>query len=135
MAKADKAVKEKQDQQNGIPQTDSKKQVQSVEFAEAVENDSVGSGGSIDILLDMDVPVTVAIGQTEIPVRRLLRLGPGSVLKLGKPIDEPVELYLRDSKFATGSVVVVDECFAVKIKQILNLNDSGARGTKVDKKS
>ena len=135
MAKADKAVKEKQDQQNGIPQTDSKKQVQSVEFAEAVENDSVGSGGSIDILLDMDVPVTVAIGQTEIPVRRLLRLGPGSVLKLGKPIDEPVDLYLRDSKFATGSVVVVDDRFAVKIKQILNLNDSGARGTKVDKKS
>jgi len=140
MAKADKAVavKEKQDRQNGTDksgQTDSKKQVQSVEFAEAVENDSVGSGGSIDILLDMDVPVTVAIGQTEIPVRRLLRLGPGSVLKLGKPIDEPVDLYLRDSKFATGSVVVVDECFAVKIKQILNLNDSGARGTKVDKKS
>jgi len=135
MAKANKAVKEKQDQQNGIPQTDSKKQVQSVEFAEAVENDSVGSGGSIDILLDMDVPVTVAIGQTEIPVRRLLRLGPGSVLKLGKPIDEPVDLYLRDSKFATGSVVVVDDRFAVKIKQILNLNDSDAKGTKVDKKS
>jgi len=135
MAKADKtAVKEKQDQQNGIPQADSKKQVQSVELAEAVENDSVSPVGSIDILLDMDVPVTVAIGQTEIQVRRLLQLGPGSVLKLGKPIDEPVDLYLRDSKFATGSVVVVDDRFAIKIKQILSLNDSGAKGTKADKK-
>ena len=135
MAKAEKtAVKEKQDQQNGIPQADSKRQVQSVELPEAVESDVTGPAGSIDILLDMDVPVTVAIGQTQIQVRRLLQLGPGSVLKLGKPIDEPVDLYLRDSKFATGSVVVVDDRFAVKIKQILGLNDSGDKNTKADKK-
>jgi flagellar motor switch protein FliN/FliY len=132
MAKSDKAVKEKQEQQNNVAQADSKKQVQSVEFAEAAENETAGSGGSIDILLDMDVPVTVAIGQTEISVRRLLQLVPGSVLKLGKPIDEPVELYLRDTKFAAGSVVVVDGRFAVKIKQILCVGDSGA---KVEKKS
>jgi len=132
MAKSDKAVKEKQEQQNNVAQADSKKQVQSVEFAEAAENETAGSGGSIDILLDMDVPVTVAIGQTEISVRRLLQLVPGSVLKLGKPIDEPVELYLRDTKFAAGSVVVVDGRFAVKIKQILSVGDSG---DKVEKKS
>jgi len=135
MAKSDKAVKEKQEQQNNISQADSKKQVQSVEFAEVAENEPAGSSGSIDILLDMDVPVTVAIGQTEIPVRQLLQLGPGSVLKLGKPIDEPVDLYLRDTKFAAGSVVVVDGQFAVKIKEILSIGDSGARTARVEKKS
>jgi flagellar motor switch protein FliN/FliY len=135
MAKSDKAVEEKQKEQNTTSQADSKKQVQSVEFAEAAENEPAGSSGSIDILLDMDVPVTVAIGQTEIPVRRLLQLGPGSVLKLGKPIDEPVDLYLRDTKFAAGSVVVVDGRFAVKIKEILSIGDSGAKTAKVEKKS
>ncbi|MCX5637784.1 MAG: FliM/FliN family flagellar motor switch protein [Planctomycetota bacterium] len=135
MAKSDKAVKEKQEQQNNVAQADSKKQVQSVEFAEAAENETAGPGGSIDILLDMDVPVTVAIGQTEISVRRLLQLVPGSVLKLGKPIDEPVELYLRDTKFAAGSVVVVDGRFAVKIKQILSVGDSDARTASGEKKS
>ena len=135
MAKSDKAVKEKQEQQNDIPQTDSKKQVQSIEFAEAAENEPADSGGSIDILLDMDVPVTVAIGQTEIPIRRLLQFGPGSVLKLGKPIDEPVDLYLRDTKFATGNVVVVDGLFAVKIKEILSVGDSDARTASGEKKS
>jgi flagellar motor switch protein FliN/FliY len=136
MAKSDKVVKEKQEQQNGNSQAeDSKTQVQSVEFAEAAENEPTGSSGSIDILLDMDVPVTVAIGQTEIPVRRLLQLGPGSVLKLGKPIDEPVDLYLRDTKFAAGSVVVVDGRFAVKIKEIIGIGDSGAKTAKVEKKS
>ncbi|MCJ7730529.1 MAG: FliM/FliN family flagellar motor switch protein [Sedimentisphaerales bacterium] len=136
MAKADKAVavKEKQEQQNNGSQAEPKKQVQSVEFAEAVENEQAGAGGSIDILLDMDIPVTVTIGQTEVPIRRLLQLGPGSVLKLGKPIDEPVELYLRDIKFAAGSVVVVDERFAIKIKEIFGLEDSGDKNANGNKK-
>lgn len=103
---------------------DSKKNVQTAEFPEAAEANVKGSGGSIDILLDMNVPITVTIGQTSIPVRRLLQLAPGSVIKLNKSLDEPVELYLSGSKFATGSVVVVDGCFAVKIKQIIGLEDS-----------
>jgi flagellar motor switch protein FliN/FliY len=73
----------------------------------------------LDILLDMNIPVTVTVGQAEIPVRRLLQLGPGSVLKLDKPIEEPADLYLKDSKFATGNVVIVEGQFAIRIQQIL----------------
>jgi len=131
MAKTAAAVKEKQDQSpngaNGAQKDDSKKQAQSVEFAEVTEGESTGPGGSIDILLDMNIPVTVTIGQAEIPVRRLLRLGSGSVLNLDKPIDEPADLYLKDTKFATGSIVEVDGWFAVKINQIL-----GAKSQKAD---
>jgi flagellar motor switch protein FliN len=103
---------------------DSKKNVQMAEFPEAADTNIKGSGGSIDILLDMNVPITVTIGQTSIPVSRLLQLVPGSVLKIGKPLEEPVDLYLSGNKFATGSVVVVDGNFAVKIKQIIGLEDS-----------
>ena len=77
----------------------------------------------------MSILVTVSIGQTEIPVRQLLQLGPGSVLRLDKPIDAPVDLYLRDTKFATGNVVVVEDRFAVRIKQILGLGDSAVNPT------
>jgi flagellar motor switch protein FliN/FliY len=121
MADTTQAVEENQDQQSDASQADSKTQVQSVEFSEAGETNATGPGGSIDILLDMSVPVIVAIGQTEIPVRRLLQLGPGSVLKLDKSIDAPADLYLKDTKFAAGNVVVVDGRFAVRIKQILGL--------------
>jgi flagellar motor switch protein FliN/FliY len=119
MAKAAEAVKEKASAKNDSAQDDSKKQVQSVEFSEAADAAVGGAGASFDILLDMDVPVTVAIGRADIPVRRLLQLAPGSVLKLGKPIDEPIDLYLKDTKFATGDVVTVDDRFAVRIKQII----------------
>ena len=90
-----------------------------VEFPEAPQEAPAGPGGQIDILLDMDVPVIATLGTTCIPVRRLLQLGPGSVLKLDKPVEAPAELYLKDSKFAEAEVVVVDNHFAVRITQIV----------------
>lgn len=126
MAKTDKTEEKAGagQEQNDAPQADSKKQAQAAEFSEAVESEAGVAGGSIDILLDMNVPVTVAIGQTEIPVRRLLQLGPGSVVKLDKAIDAPADLYLRDTKFASGDVVVVDGWFAVRIKEILGVEQT-----------
>lgn len=135
--------------QNQPPQddaspSDSKKQVsaQRVEFPEAVGAEDLDetsassvesrsraaadSSGKLDIILDMNVPITVAIGRTEMPVRRLLQLGPGSVLKLDKSIDAPADLFLKDAKFAEGDVVVVDERFAVRIKQIIGAGNGDA---------
>lgn len=123
MAETTQGVEEKtkeQAVQDDSAQNDAKKQAQSVELSEVAGAEATGSGTSIDILLDMNVPVTVAVGQTEISIQLLLQLGPGSVLKLDKPIDAPADLYLKDMKFATGSIVVIDEQFAVRIKQILN---------------
>jgi len=135
MADATEAVQEKAEVQSEQPQEqvvegqgNSKRSAQAVEFSEARESADSGGGGSLDVLLDMEIPVTVAIGQTEIPVRRLLQLGPGSVVKLNKPIDAPVDLYLRDTKFATGAVVVVDGYFAVKIREIIGLDGPSGSG-------
>ena len=124
MADAASAVEEKQDQKGESSQQDGKTQAQSVEFSEAVETEGAAGAGSINVLLAMNVTVKVVIGQTELPVKRLLQLGPGSVLKLDKSIDEPADLYLKDTKFATGNIVVVDGRFAIRIKEILGLGDS-----------
>jgi flagellar motor switch protein FliN len=99
-------------------QADSKKQVQSAVFTEAQDNGTAAANAHLDILLDMDVPVTVVLGTTQVSVRRLLQLGPGAVLKLDRPIEAPVDLVLKDSKFAEADVVVVDNRFAVRIRQI-----------------
>jgi flagellar motor switch protein FliN/FliY len=115
---------EEQAQENQTATEDSKTQVQEVGFPESAESEGASAAGSIDILLDMDVPVTVSIGQADISVKRLLQLGPGSVVKLDKPIEAPADLYLNDSKFATGSVVVVDGRFGVRIKQILGISEA-----------
>jgi len=132
MAETAEAIEENQNQENPDASEDkaeSKTQAQPVEFSEAVPSKDLGAGGGIEILLNTSILVTVSIGQTEIPVRQLLQLGPGSVLRLDKPIDAPVDLYLRDTKFATGNVVVVEDRFAVRIKQILGLGNSAVNPT------
>ena len=107
-----------QESQNTPLPEDAKTPVQSVEIPAAPENETAAPAGQLDFLLDMDVPVTVVLGTTQIPVRRLLQLGPGTVLKLERPIEAPADLYLKDAKFAEADVVVVDSRFAVRIKQI-----------------
>jgi flagellar motor switch protein FliN len=102
---------------------ETKTKAQAADFTEAVDAPTAGAASSIDILLDMSVPVTVTIGSTQVPILRLLHLGPGSVIKLDKSVDSPMDLYLKDTKFATGSIVVVDGHFAVRIKQILGLGE------------
>lgn len=110
---------EQQDRSEPAAPAETKTQVQEVQLPEAPADSSPASGGQIDILLDMGVPISVMLGQTQIPIRRLLQLGPGSVLQLEKSIEAPADLYLKDSKFAEADIVVVEDQFAVRIKQIV----------------
>jgi flagellar motor switch protein FliN/FliY len=110
---------------NASPGGETATRAHPVEFPEAPQEAPAAPGGQIDILLDMDVPVTVILGATQIPVRRLLQLGPGSVLRLDKSVDAPAELFLKDSKFAEAEVVVVDNRFAVRITQIVKPGPTG----------
>ena len=121
MAETAEAVEEKQE---NAGTEDSQAQAQEVEFSEANGSEAAGAAGSIDILLDMNIDVTVAIGKKDMSVKQILQLGPGSVLKLDKPIDAPADLYLKGTKFATGNIVVVDGQFAVKIKHVIGLGNT-----------
>lgn len=48
-------------------------------------------------------------------------------MKLEKSVDAPADIYLKDTKFATGNVVVVDEKFAIRVKQILTHVDPATK--------
>ena len=69
---------------------------QTVELEEAQDAGGEPGEANLDILLDVNMPVTVNLGKTEVPLRRLLQLGPGSVLQLDKQIGQPAELYVQD---------------------------------------
>ena len=103
-------------------------EVQQAEFSEAADSGAAPGQENLDILLDINMPITVNLGETVVPFKRLLQLGPGSVLELDKAVGEPAELYVQDIQFATGDVVVVDGCFAVRIKDILGMDASDAEG-------
>ena len=118
---------EKQQPSDAETQEQSKTSAQAVEFTRTGAFIAKGQDNSIDILLDMEAEITVSIGKTKMPIKKLLQLTPGSVIKLKKNIEEPVDLYINESRFATGSIVVVEDSFAIKINDVFNAMNPDSR--------
>ncbi|MBZ0265161.1 flagellar motor switch protein FliN [bacterium] len=78
---------------------------------------------NLDLLMDVSLPVTIELGRTNMLIRDVLEIGPGSVIELQKLSGEPVDLYVNDKKFALGEVVVIDENFGIRITELLQLED------------
>jgi len=74
--------------------------------------------GNLDLLLDIELPLMVRMGQTEMQLGELLKLTPGSILELNRAADAPVELLVNSKLIAKGEVVVVDGNFAFRITEI-----------------
>ena len=74
---------------------------------------------SIDFLRDVPVTITAQLGHVVLPIGDILKLGPGAVLELEELVNQPIQLTVRGVAFATGEVVVVEDRFAVRIRQLL----------------
>lgn len=75
---------------------------------------------NLDLLLDVNLKVTVELGRAGLKFREVLNLAPGSVVELDRQTSEPVDILVNGSLLATGEVVVVDDHFAVRITKLLN---------------
>jgi flagellar motor switch protein FliN/FliY len=102
--------------------------VQDAQLPEVSESGPRTPGGQVDILLDTFMPVEVRLGETELRVRELLQLGPGSVIALEKMAGEPLDLYLKGVRFATGQLVVSGDNLGVRINEILPRRKTDRKG-------
>lgn len=103
----------------GIPPT-GEVVVEDVQFDQIKPKSSGGQANNIDILLDVDLPISVQLGKTSMTIQQLLEVGPGSVIELDKMVGNPVEILANDKTIAQGEVVVVDENFGVKITSLIS---------------
>lgn len=78
---------------------------------------------NLDLLLDVDLQVSVELGRAELKFRDVLNLAAGSVVELGRQTSEPVDILVNGSLLATGEVVVVDDRFAVRITKLVGRAD------------
>ena len=74
----------------------------------------VRSRTGIDVILDIELPLVVRFGRTELPLRALARLGPGSLIDLGRSADDPVDVLVSNRVVARGEVVVVGGNYGVR---------------------
>jgi len=86
----------------------------------SVEN---AAEGRIAVILDIELPVIVRFGHTELPLRALTRLSPGSVIDLGRSPDDPVELLVSDRVIARGEVVIVGGNYGVRILDVVSQSE------------
>lgn len=81
---------------------------------------AAGDSANLDLLLDVNLKVTVELGRTSLKFRDVLNLANGSVVELARQTSEPVDIMVNGALLATGEVVVVDDHFAVRITKLLN---------------
>ncbi|MBK9166022.1 MAG: flagellar motor switch protein FliN [Bryobacterales bacterium] len=75
---------------------------------------------TLDLLLDVELPVSVSFGRAQLPLRDVLKLNSGSIVELNRAVSEPVEIIVNNCVIARGEVVVVDGNYGVRIQQVVS---------------
>lgn len=79
-----------------------------------------GKDSSVDLLLDVEMPVSISFGHAHLPLRDVLRFTSGSVVELNRRPEDPVEIVVNNCVIARGEVVVIDGNYGVRIQEIVS---------------
>jgi flagellar motor switch protein FliN len=71
-----------------------------------------------DLLLGVNLNLTLRFGQRVLPLREILDLTSGSVIELDREVQEPADLLLGDKLIARGEVVIVDGNYGIRITEV-----------------
>ena len=86
----------------------------------AHEEVRTGESPNIDVILDIDLPLVVRFGRTEMSLKDLTALGPGSLINLGRSPDDPVDVLVSNQVVARGEVVTVAGSYGVRIRDVVS---------------
>ena len=78
-----------------------------------------------DMLMHVQVPVSVTFGATQIRMKDLLNLTAGSVVELDQALHDNVEVRVNDRVIARGEVVAVDGHYGVRVLELVSGENSG----------
>ena len=78
------------------------------------------SAENLRVLENIEVQMTVEVGNTEIRIRDLLRLNEGSVVELDRLAGDPLDILVNGTMIAKGEVVMVGERFGVRFTEIVD---------------
>jgi flagellar motor switch protein FliN/FliY len=75
---------------------------------------------NLRVLENIEVTMTVEVGNTEIKIRDLLRLNEGSVIELDRLAGDPLDILVNGTIIARGEVVMVGERFGIRFSEIVS---------------
>lgn len=75
---------------------------------------------NLRVLENIDVELTVVVGNAELKIRDLLRLNEGSVIELDRLAGDPLDILANGTMIARGEVVMVGERFGIRFTEIVD---------------
>lgn len=78
---------------------------------------------TMELILDVELPVSISFGKTELPMKDVLKLTTGSIVELNRGVNDPVEVMVNHCLIARGEVVVVEGNYGVRIQHIASRLD------------
>jgi flagellar motor switch protein FliN len=75
---------------------------------------------TLDLLMEVELPVSVSFGRAYIALRDVIKLNSGSIVELNRTVHDPVEIIVNNCVIARGEVVVVDGNYGVRIQQVVS---------------
>ena len=61
--------------------------------------------------------MTVQIGQAQMTLAELVKLGSGSLVTLDRDAHEPADIFVNGKLVARGEVVTIDEKYAIRVSE------------------
>ncbi|MDP7010780.1 MAG: flagellar motor switch protein FliN [Verrucomicrobiota bacterium] len=75
---------------------------------------------NLEFLMDVPLRLSAELGSCQMTMEELLELGVGSVIQLDQPANANVDVYVNQKLVARGEVVVAEENFGIRIKEVLS---------------
>ncbi len=91
-----------------------------IHFEQLPTGDAGASDGDLGRLADVEVEVSVEIGRRRMTIAETLELAPGSLIALGRPAGDPVDLLVNGRRIGRGEVVVIDDEFGLRVTEVVS---------------
>ncbi|MBI2679542.1 MAG: flagellar motor switch protein FliN [Candidatus Solibacter usitatus] len=76
--------------------------------------------GTLELLMDLELPVNVSFGKTQMPLQQVLKWTTGSIIELENIVNDPVDIVINHCVIARGEVVVVEGNYGVRVQEIVS---------------
>ncbi len=83
---------------------------------------------SLDMIMDVNVNVSVEVGRTKMSIRDLRQLNQGAIIELDRAAGTPLDVLVNGTLVARGEIVVVKDKFGIMLTEVANQSDRIARG-------
>lgn len=80
---------------------------------------AIASNENIGLIMDVPLEVTVELGRTTKSISDILDFAPGTIIELNRIAGEPIDVLVNGKFVAKGEVVVIEECFGIKVTEII----------------